>query len=286
MRPSRPEAPKSGTAMRRAIRFAVAAATVGRRQQSFLDAAWVGGLLRVAPGFMKNRVALELLALSPHYFYRKEQAGASHSEFLAAEAERNRSSRRLICESILAHHLSPGWKVVDYGCGPGYLAGMVAEKVGHVYAVDVSRGVLSCAKVLNGNSAITYLDVDGFESLPDNSIDFAYSFAVVQHLSEAVFESVLGTLFRKLKKGGRILLDVVVDQPGWKTEGEWRSDTTVLGKAKLKLGLNCFNRSIESVRLQALSAGFEDVSIRSTSELVENRFDDICDQALLGAVKG
>lgn len=119
MRPSKPEPSKSGAAISRPVRFAGSAATVGRRQQSFPDAAWAGGLLRVTPKFMKKFLAFELLALRPPYFYRKEQAGASHADSLAAEAVRTRSSRRLICESILAALLKLVWKVVDYGCGPG-----------------------------------------------------------------------------------------------------------------------------------------------------------------------
>jgi ubiquinone/menaquinone biosynthesis C-methylase UbiE len=41
---------------------------------------------------------------------------------LAAEADRNRQSRQVLAEELIVPRLTPDARVLDYGCGPGYLA--------------------------------------------------------------------------------------------------------------------------------------------------------------------
>jgi len=117
-------------------------------------------LLRVCPKSKKRALALRILSLSPHYFYRNinpEYSKLSFCEFLEAEYTRNKVSREKIYSSVLRPCLSKNQVVMDYGCGPGFLAKAVSFIAGKVYAVDISHGVLECAKILNSGDNIEYL---------------------------------------------------------------------------------------------------------------------------------
>src|SRR5260370_9855662 len=115
--------------------------------QNFLGARWVERVVGSSPASVRERVALRFLSLSPHYFYNRD---------IQREDARNRWSRQILTDELIAPHLTSRSRVLDYGCGPGYLAAAVAEKAAHVDAVDISRGVLACARVLNGRPNITY----------------------------------------------------------------------------------------------------------------------------------
>ena len=121
--------------------------------QNFLGARWVEWVVGNAPQHARDRVALRFLALSPHYFYDRD---------LPAEAERNRRSRQILADELIVPHQTAGARLLDYGCGPGYLAAAVARQAGHVDAVDISRGVLACARALNGAPNITFSTPDEF----------------------------------------------------------------------------------------------------------------------------
>ena len=87
--------------------------------QNFLGARWVERAVGMAPASARTQLALRLLAMSPHYFYSGDIQG---------ENARNRQSRRFLADTLVAPHLGNGMRVLDYGCGPGYLAYAVAAK--------------------------------------------------------------------------------------------------------------------------------------------------------------
>ena len=115
--------------------------------QNFLGARWVERFINNCPAHVRERVVLRFVSLSPHYFFDDDIRG---------EDARNRQSRRVLADEIVAPYLTSQARVLDYGCGPGYLAAAVADKAAHVDAVDISRGVLACARVLNARPNITY----------------------------------------------------------------------------------------------------------------------------------
>ena len=129
-----------GGQTRHYVDAALRALTLGREDQSFLDAGWVAALLRNAPSSSRRRLALSILSLSPHYFYRRpEYDGLSHAEFVEREFERNRATREKLGECILGPNLEARQVVLDYGCGPGFLVQYVARFAETVYGVDISR---------------------------------------------------------------------------------------------------------------------------------------------------
>jgi 2-polyprenyl-3-methyl-5-hydroxy-6-metoxy-1,4-benzoquinol methylase len=200
--------------------------------QNFLGARWVERVVEKAPDLVRERVALRLLSLSPHYFYDRD---------LQAESDRNRKSRLILADELIGPHLTPGARVLDYGCGPGYLAAAVSRQAARVDAVDISRGVLACARVLNGRSNITYQTPDEFGAR-GSRVDLAYSFAVVQHLRAAAVERALRLLAEALRPGD-LLLHFAMPGEVWRTEAQWLADGSLAGRARLRYGLNCFGRS-------------------------------------------
>jgi cyclopropane fatty-acyl-phospholipid synthase-like methyltransferase len=253
---------------------AVACMTWGG-SQNFLGAPWVAHLVENSPERIRQPVALRVLSLSPHYFYSSD---------IRAEAERNRQSRQALVEALLAPHLSPGASVIDYGCGPGYMARVVAARVRRVEAIDISPGVLACARVLNGSSNITYCTPAELRDNPHNA-DLAYSFAVIQHMRTEVLSQMLELLATKLKSGAMLLLHFAVPGPnGWRTEGNWKADRSFTGRMKLRYGLHCFGRSVSEMEALVRETAFTDVAVQHLSGTLQVPGDnDIPQQHLLTA---
>lgn len=272
--------------MHRIIDLLIAILTTGRDHQAFIGARWLVFLLRIAPGFMKKPLALRILALSPHYFYRHvrpEYRGMSTAKWLDAEFERNRSTREKLCDQILLRHLQPEARVLDIGCGPGFLARAVARHAKTVYACDISRGVLECAKILNSASNIQYIvsGESGFSRIEDASLDLVDSFAVIQHLRDSVIRSIFQMAARKLRPGGCCLLQVQLDRDHWKNEEEWSEDRSVTGRLRLQYALNFFPRSEAYFRGLAETTGLSLDAVQPVSELLDDPFDGIFYQHLL-----
>jgi SAM-dependent methyltransferase len=257
-------------------KYAIAQATCGG-SQNFLGARWVAPVVDRAPERVRPRVALRLLSLSPHYFYASD---------LTAEAERNRLSRQALAEQLVGPWLDPADRVIDYGCGPGYLAATVASKVAHVDAVDISAGVLACARALNGQPNISYLTPAQLRRGPDLA-DLAYSVAVVQHLRTDVLAGALALLAARIRPGGRLLLHFAVPGPaGWRTEADWGADRSLAAQAKLRYGLHCFGRSPAELAALVEHAGFTGVEVRElTGALDVPGDDDVSSQHLLLATR-
>lgn len=247
------------------------AATAGA--QNFLGARWVPALLATTPARHRRQIALRLLALSPHYFQPDE-----HDR--DAAAERNRRSRQILADDLLGRYLQPDDDVLDVGCGPGYLAAAVAPRVHAVTAVDVSRGVLACARVLNPAPNLEYLTVEDFRR-SGRDVDVVYCIAVAQHLTDEVFARALRDWHAALRPGGRLLVHVVVDDPDWRTEAQWRADRGLVGRAKLRFARPTSRRA-EQVRRLIVDAGFGELDLVPIVSLVDVD-DDVAGQHLLVA---
>jgi SAM-dependent methyltransferase len=246
----------------------------GGGTQNFLGARWVERAVTRAPRSVREQVALRFLSLSPHYFYDRD---------LAAEDARNRRSRQILADQLIAPHLPPGARVLDYGCGPGYLAGAVARQAGQVHGVDISRGALACARVLNGQPNITYLTPDEFRAAAE-PVDVAYSFAVIQHLRTDALLAALALLGESIRPGGKLLLHFAVpSEEGYRTERHWLADGSLSGRAKLRFGLNCFGRSADEMTELVAGCGFTDVTARPLAGSITIPGDDIPDQHFLTA---
>jgi SAM-dependent methyltransferase len=263
-------------------------ATLGKEPQSFLGANWIPAFLERVPAGKKRKWALRLLSLSPHYFFDGDNPayrGMGRDEYLETVFRVNADSRVEIYEKLLKERLAAGETVLDYGCGPGFLARATAPHVAEIYAIDISAGALACARVLNGAPNIEYLkaDEEGLARIPDGSIDAVYSFAVVQHLTNEVFETVLENCRAKLRPAGRLILHLQLTDEVWQTEEHWKRDRSVKGQIKYKYGLHCFGRTEEEYAEIVGRRGFAEVRLEKVEEIFGREAGDARSQRVLTA---
>jgi ubiquinone/menaquinone biosynthesis C-methylase UbiE len=102
--------------------------------------------------------------------------------------------------------IQPGFRVLDFGCGPGgYLLPLarLIGKSGRIYALDLNpqaiRAVeaIAAGKNLNNIETITS---DGATGLPDGSLDIVLLYDVFHHLKNP--DDILKELHRVLKPEG------------------------------------------------------------------------------------
>ena len=266
-------------------------ATLGKEPQTFLGAKWIEVFLENLSEPKKRLWALRVLSFSPHYFIAPEKPqykNLSNEEYLEAAFRDLASSRADIYEFILKNYLEKNFAVLDYGCGPGFLSKIVAPHVRKIYACDISTGALACARILNGAPNLEYiLAVDaGMKSIADNSLDAVFSFAMVQHISDEVFDAILENCRRLLKPSGCLILHTQLDEnERWRTEDEWKRDASLQGKIKYRYGLHCFARPPKAQTERVARHGFANIEIKPVSDFTDKNFDDICSQHLLTARK-
>jgi SAM-dependent methyltransferase len=266
------------------LRYVLRILTLGRSPQSFIGALWIHRLLKAFPTSKRKWLALRILALSPHYFYRSANEAYLHmplGAFLEAEYARNRETRQKIYDIILKRFLTPADLVLDYGCGPGFLARIVSTNVAKVYAMDIASGVLECAKILNRSDNLEYLLVDQARCVPSSSLDAIYSFAVIQHITDDAFERALNMCSEKLRPGGIIVFQVQLSDKECRTEQKWKRNASIKEKLRYRYGLHFFSRSSDYFLEVVLKFNLRALSLTPIAELCDTPFDDICVQHLL-----
>ncbi len=82
---------------------------------------------------------------------------------------------------------SRGKSMLELGCGAGRMTRTFAKQFDHVIAFDVSSEMLTCARSLNTESEqIQWTQGNGTDlnGVPTDSVDFVFSYLVLQHLPE------------------------------------------------------------------------------------------------------
>lgn len=107
---------------------------------------------------------------------------------------------------------------------------------------------------------------------------------MVQHLRTDVLVSVLALLGGAVRPGGVLLLHfAVASEQGYQTEGQWLSDGSLAGRAKIRYGLNCFGRSPAEMVGLVTRSGFTDAVTCPLGGSITIPDDDIPNQHLLTA---
>ena len=121
----------------------------------------------------------------------------------------------------------PGDRVLDVGCGDGYLTRAVAAGVGargSVLGVDPSTGSLARARRITRAPNCTFVEGRAQAlDLPDSTYDVVVSSLMVHHLPEADRSQAMGEMLRVLRPGGRLLV------------AEFRPPSTSLGRTLIRL---------------------------------------------------
>lgn len=99
-----------------------------------------------------------------------------------------------------------GLRVLDAGCGDGYLARVLAARGARVTGIDVSPRLIEMARRLDRADHISYQVADLTAPLPgeDASFDAAASYLVLNDVDD--YRGFAATLGAVLKPGGRLVL--------------------------------------------------------------------------------
>lgn len=107
------------------------------------------------------------------------------------------------------------WSMVEIGCGLGRMTHRFAERFGRVYAVDVSPEMFGRAKTQWAHlSNVEFVLGHGndFPGVSDRSVDFVFSFIVLQHVPDPqIVKDYLRETARVLKPGGLAYLQFRTD---------------------------------------------------------------------------
>ncbi|MDX3193697.1 methyltransferase domain-containing protein [Streptomyces sp. MN03-5084-2B] len=104
----------------------------------------------------------------------------------------------------------PGDRVLDVGCGTGYLAGIAARAVtpgGSVLGVDASESMVEYARGAVGAPSCRFA-AGTAQALPceDAEFDVVLSSLMLHHVPDADQPATLREMLRALRPGGRLLL--------------------------------------------------------------------------------
>jgi len=126
-------------------------------------------------------------------------------------------------------HLRPEMKVLEIGCGIGRMLQFLALVFDEVHGVDVSPEMIAQGKkhlARLDNAHLHCGDGRGLAPLEDATFDLVYSYAVFQHIPEAVvIRDYVFEARRVLKPGG--IFKFLVKTGAWEGEGPGDSDTWV-----------------------------------------------------------
>jgi arsenite methyltransferase len=112
--------------------------------------------------------------------------------------------------------LTPGERVIDIGCGPGFLCESIAAAVGptgRVVGIDISEELIDFAIKDKSSGSIEYR-VGSAINLPAKpaQFDVAVSTQAIEYVADA--DAVLREMFRVLRPGGRAFV-VDTDFDSW-----------------------------------------------------------------------
>lgn len=107
-----------------------------------------------------------------------------------------------------------GGKLLDIGCGTGFVIHLARDLFREIHGVDVTPAML--AKVDTRGGHIT-LHNQPAEELPfeDGSFDAVSSYAFIHHLEN--YSTVIAEAFRVLRPGGKLYVDLEPNRAFWQT---------------------------------------------------------------------
>ena len=110
-------------------------------------------------------------------------------------------------DHFLMPYISSEATILEIGPGGGRWTRYML-KANHLYAIDYHQELLDELKSNFSNSNISYIKNNGddFPSVPDESIDFLFSFGVFVHLDIDIIDQYVKNMKRLLKPGSNIVI--------------------------------------------------------------------------------
>lgn len=127
-----------------------------------------------------------------------------------------RVRRNLIYSLFEEYNIKSGMRVLDYGCGSGFIVGQLQTRGYDAWGTDISREAIEYGT----SQGIKNLhSTDGIEvDFPDGSFDLILAMDVVEHIDDD--KLVVEELKRLLRPGGRLIITVPAYQWMWGVQDE------------------------------------------------------------------
>ena len=128
---------------------------------------------------------------------------------------------RDVAEQLAAFVPKPDARVLDHGSGEAIHADLVAARARELLLCDAAASVRSAmAARFAGNPKIKVIAPEEVERLPDASLDLVFANSLVQYLTAAELDRMLGIWRRLLAPGGALVVaDVIPPQVGALSDG-------------------------------------------------------------------
>jgi len=117
-------------------------------------------------------------------------------------------------------------RVLDYGCGPGRLARLIAEQGYRVHGIDPSPAMIAEAngQQLGGLEAVFEVSSTSGAQLISNSYDGIVCSSVIEYVPDP--EALLSDFHRWLRPGGSLIISFANQASLWGNLSRWRSRET------------------------------------------------------------
>lgn len=160
--------------------------------------------------------------------------------------------------------IEAGQRALDVGCGSGVIAHAMAQKGAQVLAVDGNPDAIRYATMTFGSDALEFRQglVDEL-NLPENTFDRITCLEVIEHIHEDQGRTLLQSLYRLLKPGGKLLLTTPNYRGTWPII-EWVADHVRL-TAHMESDQHVMHYYRSSLRKVIEASGFEVDAIRTMS---------------------
>ncbi len=107
----------------------------------------------------------------------------------------------------LARKYAEGKRVLDFGCGSGYGAKVLAQVANHVLAVDIDDGALDFASAEHRHINLEFAKVaDLCDSFGEAEFDLVTCFEVIEHLTERDQKILINNFRRILRPDGLLII--------------------------------------------------------------------------------
>jgi SAM-dependent methyltransferase len=128
---------------------------------------------------------------------------------------------RDVAEQLAAFVASPNARVLDHGSGEAIHADLAAARARELLLCDAAASVrASIAARFAENPKIKVIAPEDVERLPDGSLDLVFANSVVQYLTAAELDRMLGIWRRLLAPGGTLIVaDVIPPHVGALSDG-------------------------------------------------------------------
>ena len=173
---------------------------------------------------MKSRTEVEIGSVKEFWENNPVAAAGIAAELGTAEYFRAFDAMReedgcepyALSERIHGYSSARGLKVLDVGCGNGYVLFQYARNGAEVTGVDLTSTAIDVSRkrFALGGQAGTFVEIDG-EHLPflDDHFDIVCSMGVLHHISKP--ETIVDEIYRVLKPGGRLIV-MLYHRHSWK----------------------------------------------------------------------